>query len=127
MSLEVEDADFSLEIKVGTNGTYVDGLSEWPVRCYEEALSLFSKGYTARQAFASAQPSRILRSHFICLLKVHRTKMSNGQTTTGFLYFVDLAGSERMKLTETSGSQLREAQNINKYNHFYVFPLFTSF
>jgi hypothetical protein len=115
LSLEVEQSEFSLEIKVGTNGNYVDGLSEWPIRCYEEALSLFKRGDACRHSLAAGNSNRMIRSHFVVLMKVHRTKMSTGQTTTGHLYFVDLAGSERMKLGEANGMQLREAQNINKY------------
>jgi kinesin family member C2/C3 len=116
---EQEHPDFSLEIKVSGTGTYVDGLSEWPIRCYEEAQSLFKRAQACRHSLASASSSsssssRLIRSHFIVLIKVHRTKMSTGHTTTGQLYFVDLAGSERMKLGDATGGQLREAQSINK-------------
>lgn len=76
---------------------------------------MLKKGINNRYVLSSVQPNRLIRSHFIVLIKVHRTKMSTGQTTIGSLYFVDLAGSERAKLSTVTGMQLREAQNINKY------------
>jgi hypothetical protein len=76
---------------------------------------LLRKGDTSRQSLAPGHSDRWIRSHLVVLVKIHRTKMSTGHTTTGSLYFVDLAGSERMKLIDATGAQLREAQSINKF------------
>lgn len=113
MSLENQSED-TLDIRVGRMGTYIDGLSEWPMRCYEEGVSLLDRGSANRLVAPNHINERSSRSHLIVLVKISRTKMSTGQTISGYLYLTDLAGSERIKLSAASGSRLREAQNINK-------------
>lgn len=111
METSVDDA---LEIRVGKQGVYVDMLSEWPVRCIEEATSLIERGCDKRQEADNNMNERSSRSHLVITVKVERHNIRNGQCSCGYLHLVDLAGSERVKLANASGARLREAQSINK-------------
>lgn len=54
------------------------------------------------------------RSHAVVTITVSQTKLSSGVTTSGKLVLVDLAGSERISKTNATGTQLEEANSINK-------------
>ena len=63
-------SDDPLEVRVGRNGTYVDGLSEWPIRCLEEAVSLMTRAANNR-AMGHVDPEQhFTKSHLIYLIKV---------------------------------------------------------
>ncbi len=132
LSLESNPTEESLEIRIGKQGTFVNNLSEWPIRCTEEAISLMERGMISRHVASNNFNEHSSRSHLVTLVKasistllyyiilllmymqVERLNVRNGQNTVGMLYLVDLAGSERIKLTSATGARLREAQNINK-------------
>merc|ERR1719399_2181879 len=53
------------------------------------------------------------RSHAILILRVSRTDLRTGVSTTSRLYMVDLAGSERLSRTGAVGLRKTEAESIN--------------
>lgn len=114
LALEV-NIDETLEIRVGKTGTFVNELSEWPVRCLEEALSLIDRGSSNRHVASNNVNEHSSRSHLVLIIKVSRMNVRTGQHSLGVMNLVDLAGSERIKLTSATGARLKEAQNINKY------------
>lgn len=59
-----------LEVRVGRNGTYVDGLSEWPARCVEEAISLMNRAASNRAVGHADPEEHYTRSHLVHLVKV---------------------------------------------------------
>ena len=68
--LSLVATDDPLEVRVGRNGTYIDGLSEWPIRCIEEAVSLMTRAANNR-AVGHADPDlHCTRSHLVHLIKV---------------------------------------------------------
>jgi kinesin family protein C2/C3 len=69
--LSIETAvDDSLDIRIGKQGTYVDMLSEWPVRCIEEAISILDRGSSNRQNASNNINERSSRSHLVVIIKV---------------------------------------------------------
>ena len=63
--------DEALEIRVGKNGVYVDMLSEWPVRCIEEAVSIIERGCDNRRTGTNNVNERSSRSHLVLIVKVY--------------------------------------------------------
>jgi hypothetical protein len=68
--LSLVASDDPLEVRVGRNGTYVDGLSEWPIRCVEEAMSLMTRGANNRAVGHANPEEHYTRSHMVHLIKV---------------------------------------------------------
>lgn len=62
--------DDSLDIRVGKQGVYVDMLSEWPVRCVEEAVSIIERGSDNRKTASNNVNERSSRSHLVVTVKV---------------------------------------------------------
>ena len=71
LSME-SSVDDTLDIRVGKQGVYVDMLSEWPVRCIEEAVSIIDRGSDNRQTASNNVNDRSSRSHLVVTVKVGR-------------------------------------------------------
>ena len=69
LSME-SNIDDTLDIRVGKQGVYVDMLSEWPVRCVEEAVSIIDRGSDNRQTASNNVNERSSRSHLVVTVKV---------------------------------------------------------
>lgn len=69
LSME-SSADDALDVRVGKQGVYVDMLSEWPVRCIEEALSIIDRGSDNRRTASNNVNERSSRSHLVVMVKV---------------------------------------------------------
>jgi hypothetical protein len=113
--LNLEDEAADLDVRMGKQGTYVDGLSEWPVANMEDALATIGRGASNRMVASNHVNEHSSRSHLVTLIKIERRHAVSGEVVSGYLYLVDLAGSERIKQTAATGQRLKEAQNINKY------------
>jgi kinesin family protein C2/C3 len=103
-----------LEVRLGKDGSFVEGLSEWDVAGEEEVLALIEKGQGLRKVASNNINEHSSRSHLVIIVKVYRENFVSGAMTSGYMTLVDLAGSERLKTTGASGQRLREAQHINK-------------
>lgn len=68
MNLDEEVAD--LDVRMGKQGTYVDGLSEWPVSCMEDALATIGRGASNRMVASNHVNEHSSRSHLVTLIKV---------------------------------------------------------
>ena len=64
--------DTDLEVRLGKQGTYVEGLSEWPISGVEDALALFSRGQSNRQVASNNVNEHSSRSHLVILVKVKK-------------------------------------------------------
>lgn len=82
----------------------------------EDALNQLFEGEINRTYAAHELNSHSSRSHAILTLHIEsRSRVeSTEKIVCSKLHLVDLAGSERTKKTGTAGSQLVEAQHINK-------------
>ena len=103
-----------LDVRLGKDGSFVEGLSEWDVADEEEVLALIEKGQGLRKVASNNINEHSSRSHLAIIVKVYRENFITGAMTSGQMTLVDLAGSERLKTTGASGQRLREAQHINK-------------
>ena len=97
-------------------GVAVKNLSMIQCDTEEDALHQLFEGEINRTYAAHQLNSHSSRSHAVFTLHVEsRSRVeSTEKITCSKLHLVDLAGSERTKKTGTSGSQLNEAQHINK-------------
>ena len=75
MTLEDAPENDTLDIRIGKNGPFVDGLSEWPVRCVEEAESLIERAILHRQASYPDYEEHCARSHLVLTIKVNAPRM----------------------------------------------------
>ena len=57
-------------MRVGKLGTYVDGLSEWPIRNMEDALATIARGAANRMVASNHVNEHSSRSHLVSLIKV---------------------------------------------------------
>jgi hypothetical protein len=103
-----------LEVRMGKEGVFVEGLSEWSVTNVTEVNETITRGGHSRTIASNNVNEHSSRSHLVILVRVDRENHRTGLVTAGFMYLVDLAGSERIKSTGASGERLREAQHINK-------------
>lgn len=103
-----------LEVRLGKNGSYVEGLSEHIVTGEEQVMALIEKGQVLRTVASNNINEHSSRSHLVIIVRVVRENVISGSVTSGHMTLVDLAGSERLKTTNASGQRLREAQHINK-------------
>jgi hypothetical protein len=79
LSME-SSVDDHLDIRVGKQGVYVDMLSEWPVRCIEEAVSIIDRGSDNRRTASNNVNERSSRSHLVIMVKVCFVKIIIGLT-----------------------------------------------
>lgn len=104
-----------LDIKKDTRGSvYVDGATERDVANPAELLKCIEDGQERRHVSATKMNADSSRSHLITIIVIESTNRKTKQVSTGKLTLCDLAGSERLKKSEATGSQLKEAQSINK-------------
>uniref|UniRef100_A0A0G4H586 Kinesin motor domain-containing protein n=1 Tax=Chromera velia CCMP2878 TaxID=1169474 RepID=A0A0G4H586_9ALVE len=121
-------------------GVYVEGLSEWVVRCPREVSRLMERGTPARRTATTTQNDISSRSHAVFVVVVEQstyvscvTSSSSAASETekqemttqsgagdgrcvrvGKLNLVDLAGSERVRVTGATGQRLAESKKINQ-------------
>eukprot|EP01138_Halocafeteria_seosinensis_P005431 gb/GECG01005552.1/.p1 GENE.gb/GECG01005552.1/~~gb/GECG01005552.1/.p1 ORF type:complete len:1139 (+),score=187.64 gb/GECG01005552.1/:1-3417(+) len=114
-------ADDSLQVREDPKkGFFVEGLSEYTVNNYEEAIELLNWGLENRVMGYTKMNATSSRSHTLLTVRVFQKEYIdfNGRPTprklSGKLMFVDLAGSERVRRTESQGSRLVEARSINQ-------------
>ena len=101
-------------------GVFVEGLSEWAVRCPADICSLMQKGETTRATASTKMNDVSSRSHAVFIIIVEHMIVGEGdfqegqEITVGKLNLVDLAGSERVRVTGATGKRLEESKKINQ-------------
>eukprot|EP00210_Caulerpa_lentillifera_P002367 g2271.t1 len=105
-----------LEVKKGKNSRMVrvQGMTTVVVCSAEELRAKFEAGQKHRHVASTDINVESSRSHLIMGIIIETTDLQTHVQTRGKLSFVDLAGSERIKKSGSTGSQLKEAQAINK-------------
>ncbi|KAE8637411.1 hypothetical protein CSA_023388 [Cucumis sativus] len=84
------------------------------ISTFEELKSIIYRGSEQRHTSETQMNEESSRSHLILSIVIESTNLQTQSVSKGKLSFVDLAGSERVKKSGSSGSQLKEAQSINK-------------
>lgn len=101
-----------------TAGPYLEGLSEFQVKNYEDIQAFMQVGNQARRTASTKMNDTSSRSHAVFTLTIqqHYVDPHSQQKIekTSRFRLVDLAGSERASATGASGERLREGANINK-------------
>ncbi|XP_070538068.1 carboxy-terminal kinesin 2-like isoform X2 [Ptychodera flava] len=95
------------EVEV-TNMTVVEVKSEGQIH------QLLQKATQSRAVAATKCNERSSRSHSVFILNLHGRNEMTGEDCEGVLNLVDLAGSERLSQSGSTGSRLKETQNINR-------------
>ena len=116
------------------SGVYVSNLTTVRVSNFEEVMSLIAIGDKERTIASTNMNSHSSRSHAIVTLTLRQactknvalksnssSKMTSSsapsktiQHTSSRIHLVDLAGSERATISGTTGTRLRETNNINR-------------
>ncbi|CCG83519.1 Kinesin family protein [Taphrina deformans PYCC 5710] len=99
-------------------GPYLENLSEFQVKTYEDVQAFMQVGNQARRTASTKMNDTSSRSHAVFTLTIGQhcldpDTQKNIEKTSRFR-LVDLAGSERASATGASGERLREGANINK-------------
>eukprot|EP00698_Gefionella_okellyi_P001289 TRINITY_DN1121_c0_g1_i2.p1 TRINITY_DN1121_c0_g1~~TRINITY_DN1121_c0_g1_i2.p1 ORF type:complete len:366 (-),score=52.91 TRINITY_DN1121_c0_g1_i2:1060-2157(-) len=103
-----------LLVREGTNGIYVENLSEHRVRSAGDVLALLELGEAAKMFAQTRLNQHSSRSHCVLTVSVERRdKQDPARVLTGRFTMVDLAGSERAAKTRPEGIALSEAKAIN--------------
>ncbi|XP_042508441.1 kinesin-like protein KIN-14I isoform X2 [Macadamia integrifolia] len=104
-----------LEIKKDSKGMVsVENVTVVPISTFEDLRSIILRGSEQRHTSGTQMNEESSRSHLILSIVIESTNLQTQSFARGKLSFVDLAGSERVKKSGSSGSQLKEAQSINK-------------
>ncbi|XP_057492601.1 kinesin-like protein KIN-14E [Actinidia eriantha] len=104
-----------LDIKKDSKGMVsVENATVVTITTYEELKSIIQRGSERRHTTGTLMNEESSRSHLILSIVIESTNLQTQSIAKGKLSFVDLAGSERVKKSGSSGSQLKEAQSINK-------------
>lgn len=107
-----------LRIKLGEHTASglveVDGAQQIQVKNSVELLSVFQTSSEMRSTACTKMNMESSRSHLIMIIIAKLVNKRTGMTTHGKLTLVDLAGSERVSKSGVSGTELKEAQSINK-------------
>lgn len=104
-----------LDIKKDSKGmVFVENVTVISVSTYDELKGIIEKGSEQRHISETQMNEESSRSHLILSIVIESTNLQTQSVARGKLSFVDLAGSERVKKSGSSGSQLKEAQSINK-------------
>ncbi|KAF5960833.1 hypothetical protein HYC85_002042 [Camellia sinensis] len=104
-----------LEIKKDSKGMVsIENVTVVSVTTYEELKNIILSGSERRHTTGTLMNEQSSRSHLILSIVIESTNLQTQSIARGKLSFVDLAGSERVKKSGSSGSQLKEAQSINK-------------
>lgn len=109
-----DDPSAKLDIRQGTEGLFVPGLTEIQVNDVDELNEVFAIGKTNRATAITDMNEHSSRSHALLCVTVIGVNKTTGHRTTGKLNLVDLAGSERVSKSGSEGARMKEAQNINK-------------
>lgn len=104
-----------LDIKKDSKGMVsVDNVTIVSISTIDELRSIIQRGSEQRHTSGTQMNEESSRSHLILSIVIESTNLQTQYVARGKLSFVDLAGSERIKKSGSSGSQLKEAQSINK-------------
>ncbi|CAH9098359.1 unnamed protein product [Cuscuta epithymum] len=104
-----------LDIKKDSKGmVVVENVSLVSISTYEELRTVIQRGSEQRHTSGTLMNEQSSRSHLILSIIIESTNLQTQAVARGKLSFVDLAGSERVKKSGSTGSQLKEAQSINK-------------
>ena len=100
------------------DGVYVQGLTDAPVKSFEDIQQLMKIGDVNRTTAATKMNDTSSRSHAVFTIHLksiqHSTSTSDTIERSARMRLVDLAGSERAKATEATGLRLAEGGKINK-------------
>lgn len=104
-----------LEIKKDSKGMVtVENTTVVSISTMEELNRIIQKGSERRHTSGTQMNDESSRSHLILSVVIESINLQSQSAARGKLSFVDLAGSERIKKSGSEGSQLKEAQSINK-------------
>ncbi|KAE9597926.1 putative minus-end-directed kinesin ATPase [Lupinus albus] len=104
-----------LDIKKDSTGMVaVENVTVVSISTIEELNSIIQRGSERRHISGTHMNEESSRSHLILSIVIESTNLQSQSVARGKLSFVDLAGSERVKKSGSAGSQLKEAQSINK-------------
>lgn len=110
----------NLQIRESSNGVFIAGVDEQPVRSTAECLRLMQLGDQNRKVAFTHLNAHSSRSHAIVMLTVIKRRRSSTpkaleqeKLKVGKLFIVDLAGSERLKKSQSTGQRASEAKAIN--------------
>ncbi|KAL5752236.1 hypothetical protein ACOSP7_022423 [Xanthoceras sorbifolium] len=104
-----------LDIKKDTKGMVsVENVTVVSISSFDELKDIIQRGSDQRHTSGTQMNEESSRSHLILSIVIQSTNLQTQSVARGKLSFVDLAGSERVKKSGSSGSQLKEAQSINK-------------
>ncbi|KAK7262798.1 hypothetical protein RJT34_30379 [Clitoria ternatea] len=104
-----------LDIKKDSTGmVVVENVTVMSISTMEELNSIIQRGSERRHISGTQMNDESSRSHLILSIVIESTNLQSQSVARGKLSFVDLAGSERVKKSGSTGSQLKEAQSINK-------------
>ncbi|KAJ1380946.1 Prismane-like superfamily [Sesbania bispinosa] len=104
-----------LEIKKDSKGMVaVENVTVVSISTMEELNSIIRRGSERRHTSGTQMNEESSRSHLILSIVIESINLQSQSAARGKLSFVDLAGSERIKKSGSEGSQLKEAQSINK-------------
>ncbi|KAI6700301.1 hypothetical protein NL676_014625 [Syzygium grande] len=104
-----------LDIKKDSKGMVsVENVTVVSISTIDELRSIIHRGSERRHTSGTQMNEESSRSHLILSIVIESTNLQTQSVARGKLSFVDLAGSERIKKSGSSGSQLKEAQSINK-------------
>uniref|UniRef100_A0A7N1A0X2 Kinesin-like calmodulin-binding protein n=1 Tax=Kalanchoe fedtschenkoi TaxID=63787 RepID=A0A7N1A0X2_KALFE len=104
-----------LDIKKDTKGMVsVENVTVASISTIEELKRIIQLGSERRHTSGTQMNDESSRSHLVLSIVIESTNLQTQSVSRGKLSFVDLAGSERIKKSGSSGSQLKEAQSINK-------------
>lgn len=104
-----------LDIKKDSKGMVtVENATTVSISTMEELNRIIQRGSERRHTAGTQMNEESSRSHLILSIVIESVNLQSQSTARGKLSFVDLAGSERIKKSGSEGSQLKEAQSINK-------------
>ncbi|KAF2312540.1 hypothetical protein GH714_035005 [Hevea brasiliensis] len=104
-----------LDIKKDSKGMVsIENVTIISISTLEELQGIIQRGSERRHTSGTQMNEESSRSHLILSVVIESTNLQTQSLAKGKLSFVDLAGSERVKKSGSSGSQLKEAQSINK-------------
>ncbi|CAB4318403.1 unnamed protein product [Prunus armeniaca] len=114
-SLTKNSKRLKLDIKKDSKGMVsVENITVLSISTYDELKNIIQRGSERRHVAGTQMNEESSRSHLIVSIVIESTNLQTQSVARGKLSFVDLAGSERIKKSGSSGSQLKEAQSINK-------------
>ena len=110
----IETSNEKLDIRQGSEGNMVVGLTEVEITNFDEVKQLMALGNKNRAVGAHDMNKHSSRSHSILTVSCRGKNVIDNESSFGKLHLIDLAGSERVSKTDAQGDRLKEAQNINR-------------